>query len=77
MNTTDHRNRIVVAALLSGGLAVAGLALGAGIAQADRPSGPYTWCPGQSMDRGGAMGARRRVQTGPSRRPQKNISFGI
>jgi hypothetical protein len=55
METTLTVKRVIAGTLLSGGLAVAGVGLGAGIAQADRPSGPYTWCPGQSMDRGQAM----------------------
>jgi hypothetical protein len=44
MKTTDDVKRIIVGALLSGGLAVAGLGLGAGTAQAN--VGPYHWCPG-------------------------------
>ncbi|PBA87072.1 hypothetical protein CKJ71_08055 [Mycobacterium avium] len=35
-------------ALLSGGVAAAGLGLGAGAAHATK--GPFTWCPGQSME---------------------------
>ena len=50
MNTTHNPKRIIVAALLSGGLAVAGLGLAAGTASADpgfiEPVGPYQWCPG-------------------------------
>ena len=38
--------RIVAGALLSGGVAVAGLGLAAGAAQADNA---HTWCPGQSL----------------------------
>jgi hypothetical protein len=49
MNTTDNLTRIIAGALLSGGLAVAGLGPGAGTAQA-QPDGPYTWCPGQSRN---------------------------
>ncbi len=40
--------RIAAALLMSGGLAVGGLAGAPGIAHAN--GGPYTWCPGQSMD---------------------------
>ena len=40
--------RVIAGALLSGGIAVAGLGLGSGTAQAT--AGPFTWCPGQSMD---------------------------
>ncbi len=48
MNTTRTR-RIVAGALLSSSIvAAAGLALTPGIARAT--DGPYTWCPGQSMD---------------------------
>jgi hypothetical protein len=46
MNTPHNLKRIIAGALLSGGVAVAGLGLGAGTAQA-LPDGPYTWCPGQ------------------------------
>ncbi len=59
MTTTHAMMRIMAGALLSGGVAVAGLSLGAGIAQA-QPDGPYTWCPGQSksahMPPGGVPG---------------------
>ncbi|WP_082962866.1 hypothetical protein [Mycobacterium sp. E342] len=48
MNTNHPVNKIMTGALLSVGVAVAGLALGAGTARAI--SGPHTWCPGQSMD---------------------------
>lgn len=46
MNTTHNLKRIIAGTLLSGGVAVAGLGLAAGTAQA-LPNGPYTWCPGQ------------------------------
>lgn len=39
--------KMFAGALLSGVVAVAGLSLGAGTAQATSPDGPYTWCPGQ------------------------------
>lgn len=42
-----QNKRVIAGALLSGGIAVAGLGLGAGTAQAI--AGPFTWCPGQSM----------------------------
>ncbi len=45
MTTTTNIKRIIVGALLSGGVAVAGLGLGAGTAQA--ANGPHQWCPGQ------------------------------
>jgi hypothetical protein len=44
--------RWATTAVLTGGLGLAGLGLGAGIANA---GGPYQWCPGQ--DRGGFGGA--------------------
>ena len=43
MNTTHNLKPIIAGVLLSAGLAVAGLALPAGTAQAD---GPHHWCPG-------------------------------
>jgi hypothetical protein len=63
MNTTHHRKRIIAGALLSGSLAVAGLGLTAGTAQAEhgfapRFHGPFpadnfteqhNWCPGQPL----------------------------
>ena len=48
MNTTHNVKRIIFGALLSGGVAVAGLGLGAGTAQA-YTYGPFQWCPGQDM----------------------------
>ncbi len=48
MNTPHNMTRIIAGALLSGGVAVAGVGLAPGTAQAN--GGPYTWCPGQSMD---------------------------
>ena len=49
MNTTHNLRRGIVGLattlLVSGGLGLAGLGLGAGTAQA--AAGPYTWCPGQ------------------------------
>lgn len=65
MNTPHTLERIIAKALLSGGVAVAGLGLAAGIAQAqpapaplnpawpgcpsDHPQGPCKWCPGQAL----------------------------
>jgi hypothetical protein len=45
MNTTDALKRIVAGALLSGGVAVAGLGLAAGTAQAS----PGRWCSGEPV----------------------------
>jgi hypothetical protein len=45
VNTTANLKRIIAGALLSGGVAVAGLGLSAGTAQANLPK----WCPGQSL----------------------------
>jgi hypothetical protein len=50
MNTPRNLTRIIAGALLSGGIAVAGLGLSLGIAQADNNYGPHHWCPGQSMN---------------------------
>jgi hypothetical protein len=50
MNTTRTLKRIIAGTLLSGGVAVAGLGLAAGTAQADpQSSGPFQWCPGQPL----------------------------
>ncbi len=47
MKTTHSRKRILAGALISAGLAVAGMGLSTGTAQAEvPPGGPYTWCPG-------------------------------
>lgn len=48
MNITHTMTRIIAGALLSGGVVAAGIGLAAGSAWAW--GGPYTWCPGQSMD---------------------------
>jgi hypothetical protein len=67
MNTTHNLKRIISGALLSGALAVAGLGLAAGTAQAAcTPSGVCSmqWCPGQPMPQGwfrGPNGAVRHV----------------
>ncbi len=43
-------HRIIAGAPLAGGVAVAGMGLGAGTAQADpQSSGPFQWCPGQPL----------------------------
>ncbi|MBO0677571.1 hypothetical protein JRC04_08870 [Mycolicibacterium sp. S2-37] len=45
--TTHHRQRVVAGVLMSAGLAVSGLGLSAGVADAQvPPTGPFTWCPG-------------------------------
>jgi len=48
MNTTNACKRIIAGALLSGSVAVAGIAFTAGTAQANT-RGPYQWCPGQHL----------------------------
>ena len=48
MNTNDSLKKITTGTLLSVGVAVASLGLGAGTAHAT--AGPFTWCPGQSMN---------------------------
>src|ERR1700676_4123973 len=53
MNTTHNLKRIIAGALLSGGVAVAGLGLAAGTAHADTFGGPYRWCPGQELPQTG------------------------
>jgi hypothetical protein len=50
MNITHNPKRILTAALLSGGVAVAALATGtAQAAPGDNFSQPHQWCPGQSL----------------------------
>lgn len=47
MTTTHNRKRMIAGALLSAGVAMAGLGLSTGTAAAGTPpGGPYTWCPG-------------------------------
>lgn len=46
-------SRFATTLLVSGGLGLAGLGLGADIALADSPAGGYTWCPGQTLPFGG------------------------
>jgi hypothetical protein len=56
MNTDCTMSRIIAGALLTGGIAVAGLGLAAGAAQANPPGcSQYSacWCPGQRMPAGG------------------------
>ncbi len=48
MDATRAVKRTIAGALLSGGVALAGVVLVPGTAQAT--GGPFTWCPGQSMD---------------------------
>ena len=48
MNTTRILKPIIAGALPSPSVAFTGIGLGAGIAHATK--GPFTWCPGQSMD---------------------------
>ena len=47
--TSQTLKSIVAHALLAGGVAVAGVGFGAATAHANT-EGPFTWCPGQSMD---------------------------
>jgi hypothetical protein len=50
MNTPPNLKRIIARAVLSGGVAAAGLGLAVGAAQADPQStGPFQWCPGQPL----------------------------
>ncbi|MCT7660009.1 hypothetical protein [Mycobacterium deserti] len=45
--STHNRKRIIAGALMSASLAIAGLGLSTGVAEAQTPpGGPYTWCPG-------------------------------
>ncbi|HWX98717.1 MAG TPA: hypothetical protein VNY55_02245 [Mycobacterium sp.] len=48
MNTPQYLKRIIAGAVLSSSLAVAGVGLAAGTAQANT-RGPYQWCPGQHL----------------------------
>jgi hypothetical protein len=58
MNTDFALRRIVVGALVTGGIAIAGIGLAAGTAEAQAP---YHWCPGESM----VFDPRVRDHTGP------------
>jgi len=51
MKTKHNLNRRIVGALVSGGVAVAGLGLGAGTAHA----GAYHWCPGDPPPQGSVI----------------------
>ena len=53
--TMNRVSRFATTVLVSVGLCLAVLGLGAGTAQAAPPSGPYTWCPGDDP-RGGPGG---------------------
>jgi hypothetical protein len=45
--TTHNRRRMIAGALMSASLAVAGLGLSVGTAEAGtQPDGPFSWCPG-------------------------------
>ena len=47
MKSTYKRTRIIAGALMSAGVALAGMGLSTGVAEAEvPPSGPNTWCPG-------------------------------
>jgi hypothetical protein len=48
IKTPHYPKRIIAGPLLSGCVAVAGLGLAAGTAQANT-RGPYQWCPGQRL----------------------------
>jgi len=51
VNTAHTMKRVIAGALLSGGVAVAGLVLGAGTAQAQPGFSQGTeWCPGQHWE---------------------------
>jgi len=55
MNINHYSTRLITAALLSGGIAAAGLGLASATAQATPPlptdnfSQPHQWCPGQPL----------------------------
>ena len=56
MKTTSSRRRVIAAAVMSAGVALAGLGSSAGMAQADPEPGPndaHHWCPGQEPVRTG------------------------
>jgi hypothetical protein len=59
MNINHYSKQVVTAALLSGSIALAGLGLASGTAQAapipfptDNFSVPHQWCPGQTLPAG-------------------------
>ncbi len=51
MNTIHTLKQVFAAAMLSGGVALAGMGLATGVAQAqpDNFSVPHQWCPGQPL----------------------------
>jgi hypothetical protein len=50
MNTTHRLKKFIAGTLLSGSVAIAGLGLGAGTAQADPfAAQPNGWCPGEAL----------------------------
>ncbi|MEB3983104.1 hypothetical protein OQ968_17735 [Mycobacterium sp. 663a-19] len=49
MSHNDKVKKLLVGALLCGGLAVGGSWLAAGTAQADNFTVPHDWCPGQPL----------------------------
>jgi hypothetical protein len=61
MDTTRTVKKIIAGALLSGGVAMVGIGLGAGTAQATK--GPFTWCQGSPWC--GRVG-RIRTEVSPS-----------
>jgi hypothetical protein len=57
MTSTHNLRRIIAGTLLSGGVAVAGMGLAAGTAQADGNWGPpHHWCPGDRPPQTGNQG---------------------
>lgn len=48
MDICPTLKNVMTGALMSGALGLVAVGVGAGTAQAN--GGPYTWCPGQSMD---------------------------
>lgn len=49
MSNNSKFRKVIAGALLSGGMALAGLGLGSGAAQADNFTVPHDWCPGQPL----------------------------
>lgn len=60
MKTTQHGKRFVAGALMSAGVAIAGMGLSPATAHADpgRATGPFTWCPGQYQSFAGGGSGR-------------------
>lgn len=46
MDIHQRGRRLVGVALMTAGIALPGVGVSAGLAQATPPGGPYTWCPG-------------------------------